>query len=232
VTNNLILSGGISHPFVESSAALATLLDAEGVSSVIYDDIDAGLTELRVGNYQMLTVNALRWCMHGDKYDPDRAQWAYSISETGKVAIEQHVRNGGALLGVHTASICFDDWPQWREILGGSWQWGTSWHPPLGPVKACICDAGDILCKAEDFEVEDEIYTDLHLQPGVEVMMKSKGSAEYPSQALMWRHRYGRGRSVYDSLGHDAGSITQADHGQMIQSATRWLLANDDTEAK
>ena len=41
---------------------------------------------------------------------------------------------GGGLFGFHTACLCFDDWDEWRDILGGVWVWGRSRHPPLGPA--------------------------------------------------------------------------------------------------
>ena len=82
---NLILTGGIFHPFKESSRALQKILMKEGIESEITEDIESGLKNIDEGDYNILTVYALRWSMkNGSKYEPYRDQWEYNISDSGK----------------------------------------------------------------------------------------------------------------------------------------------------
>ncbi len=126
---NLILVGGIFHDFHATAEALATVLAPMGIESRIEADLDAGIASLADNPVDLLTINALRWEMIGEKYDPYRETEAYSPPIKTRMAIEAHLHAGGALLGLHTASICFSDWPEWGSLLGGRWVWGTSWHP-------------------------------------------------------------------------------------------------------
>ena len=67
---HLILAGGIFHDFAATSAALGTILAPLGIQSRIEWDLEAGLVSLAESPVDLLTINALRWEMIGDKYDP------------------------------------------------------------------------------------------------------------------------------------------------------------------
>ena len=222
--NNLIITGGIFHPFLESSAALADALAESGIESETTIDMDAGLQSLREGRYDMLTVNALRWgMMTADKYEPYRAEWAYRMPEASRVALTEFVADGGGLLGVHTASICFDDWPGWQQLLGGQWVWGRSHHPPLGEVNARPTSAGHpVTVGIEPFTVTDEVYHALALESDVVGLLEAD-TGEGP-QPLVWARDVGQGRVVYDALGHDAASIREPQHRRLLKQAAAWLL--------
>ena len=128
-----IYSGGYAHPFAESSAVLAKMLAAQGWTVSIEADLDAALA--RLVDVQLFAVNALRWTMvQHEKYVPHRAEHSFTMDDPQLAAIENFVTQGGRLLALHTAVICWDNQPGWRALLGGGWEWDRSWHPPLGPV--------------------------------------------------------------------------------------------------
>jgi len=218
---NLILTGGIGHPFADAAAALAATLREAGIESTITEDIEAGLAAL--DGCVLLTVYALRWSMtQGGKYEPHRERWGFSLSPTGRQTIERHVARGGGLLGVHTASICFDDWPGWGAILGGHWVWGRSAHPPFGDVETRL-DARDhpLLAGLEAFALRDEVYGDLALQPDVVPLAHARAVSGGAWQPILWERRVGAGRVVYDALGHDAASIDQPTHRRLLARCAR-----------
>ena len=72
----------------------------------------------------MLTFNTLRWSMqNGEKYEPYKNQWAITLSKFGQKSIWKFLENGGGILALHTAVICFDLWSEWGKILGAEWVW-------------------------------------------------------------------------------------------------------------
>lgn len=217
---NLIITGGISHPFAAASARLNAMLTEHGIASETTEDVEAGLARVSQGGIDLLTIYALRWSMtQHEKYAPNRARWAFALSADGRAAIEAHLARGGGLLGLHTASICFDDWPQWGRLLGGAWVWGRSSHPPHGPVEVRL-DARDhpLLHGLEDFALRDEVYGDLELQPGTVPLAHARatGGSWHP---ILWEHRIGPGRVVYDALGHDVASLSHPIHHQIVVRA-------------
>jgi uncharacterized protein len=231
---NLILYGGIFHPFKDSSKALAAQLNQVGIESEITDDIEAGLEQLATGCFHLLTINALRWNMEAEKYDPYRDEWRFCLSASGRKIIDDFVSNGGGLIGLHTASICFEDWPTWSHILGAAWDWGHSFHPPAGAVDVIINDSAHPLTKGlPDFSIDyDEIYHQLKMETDVKCLLSAKANDDDGPQPLLWARDYGQGRVVYDALGHDANSVNHPLHSTILKRAARWVLAYEDEEVE
>ena len=223
---NLILVGGIFHDFQASAEALSDVLAPLGIESRIEPDLDAGLASLATNPVDLITVNALRWEMIGEKYDPYRDNEAYSPPATTRAALANHLETGGALLGLHTASICFSDWPEWSQILGGRWVWGTSFHPPPERITVTPAerDGSDTL---PAFEVHDELYTDLTLEPGAEVLAYGSSEAIPNAQPVVWRHTVGPGRVIYDALGHDSASLLHPPHAKWLTESVAWALEEE-----
>ena len=226
---NLILVGGIFHDFQASAEALAMILAPLGIESRIEADLDAGIASLADNPVDLLTVNALRWEMIGEKYDPYREAEAYSPPHKTRLAIEAHLQTGGALLGLHTASICFSDWPEWGSLLGGHWVWGTSFHPQPETVSV-VPDQNNVLGNLPPFAVHDELYTDLWIEPGAQVLAHVRSAAMPTPQPIVWSQTVGAGRVIHDALGHDSESLQHPSHAQLLRETVKWALAEGDPQ--
>jgi type 1 glutamine amidotransferase len=222
---NLLIAGGIYHPFEESSAALDRLLQTEGIETEISFDIEGALARLATERFDLLTMNCLRWSMvQNEKYVPFREQWAMSLSMPARAAIVSHLRRGGGLLGMHTASICFDDWPEWKDLLGVAWRWGRSQHPALQPISVAIEAASHPITKGlEGFEVADELYCDLDQAAGLTILARGHCESVKEPRPVAFARDQGLGRSVYLSLGHDTASIENRGNAALIAASARWL---------
>ncbi len=222
----ILYSGGLNHPSAVILPAWRALLTDAGFSVTASEDLDEVAAALVAAPSALLVVHALRWTMtQHEKYAPDRAQWAMTPSDAARAAIARHVRGGGGLLALHTASICFDTWPEWPQLLGGGWEWGRSFHPPHGRVRATLDDAHGLARGLPAFEVHDEAYTQLAIQPGARVFgwVRSLDDDATPDPApAMWTWEGAGGRVVYDSLGHDGRSMNEPTHRQLLQRAALW----------
>ena len=139
----------------------------------------------------------------------------------------QELERGGALLGIHTASICFSDWPEWSSLLGGRWVWGNSWHPPPEAITVTPNEDG-ALAHLPPFEVQDELYSDLLLEPGAQVLAHGLCATVPTPQPIVWSHTVGAGRVIYDALGHDSQSIYHSPHAQLLCETVKWALDGAD----
>jgi len=223
---HLILAGGIFHDFAASSEALATVLAPLGIESRIEWDLEAGLAGLAESPVDLLSINALRWEMIGEKYDPYRDTEAFTPSQSARSALQHYLTTGGALLGLHTASICFSDWPEWQSLLGGRWVWGSSWHPAPEPVTIST-EPNTALSHLPAFTVHDELYSDLALDPDTVVLATGVSPAMVTPQPVFWQHQVGQGRVVYDALGHDSASLNHPTHARLLRDAIQWALQGD-----
>ncbi len=222
----LVLTGGPdhAHDFLRTGASLAGLIGTVGHHVEVLDDPDAAAGRLDEGDVDALVVNALRWRMEGEAYEPWREAWAYQTPDSTRRSISGFVTAGGGLFGNHTASICFDDWSGWRDVLGGSWRWGRSSHPAYGPVSATLHGSHPVIDGLPgELHVIDEVYGDLDLAPGIEVLATARRTPDDLPQPVLWAHQHGQGRVVYDGFGHDAASLEHPDHARLIRRAVAWV---------
>jgi len=219
-SKNLILSGGIGHDFAATSHAVASILDEADFNSIVREDVGPALVELGREPVDLLTVNLLRWRML-DRYEEERPRFGLELAQDQRDAILRHLDRGGGILALHAAPICFDDWAEWRRVLGAVWRWEQSNHPPLGPAAVAVLDTSHPLVEGlEDFDVVDEIYGFLDYEDDVDGLLTSEhGGTEHP---LLWGRKVGGGRVVYDALGHDRRSFTSSPHRTIVRRAALW----------
>lgn len=232
VVRNLLLTGGYFHRFDETAPFLAEVLEPAGVDSEITDDLEAGLAGLGTSSgYDLITMYALRWRMLHPMFDEDRDEWAFSLPETGREGIRQHLARGGGLLAVHTAAVCFDDWPEWGAIVGAAWNWKRSTHPAPRALEIEVRpEAHPIVAGIERFEVEDEVYSFLDWQPNAEPLMTCHYRGE--DQPLLAARAVGEARVVYDALGHDLASLSQPVHQTILRRGARWAAGDTDSRVE
>lgn len=222
---NLILTGGIRHDFDDNTEAVIGLLRGVGIESEATEDIDAGVAALVMGEFDLVTVMALRWRMEGDpKYAPYRAEWSYSMPRETQWNLANFVERGGGLFGLHTAALCFDDWDGWRCLLGGQWSWGRSFHPPRGPVRVkATAEPHPLTEGLPAFSLEDEIFSQLSLSRDVVPLLTARAAeGDDGAEPVLWARQVGAGRAVYDALGHDRASLETPEHARLIQRCALW----------
>ncbi|MEZ5373290.1 MAG: ThuA domain-containing protein [Microthrixaceae bacterium] len=225
----LILVGGppTDHDFDALGAALAESLTTEGFGCEITAD-PAELTRRLTGGGRrpdLVAVLALRWTMTADRYAPLRDRWAYSPPPATREALVDHVERGGGLLAMHTACICFDDWPGWGDLLGASWAWGRSSHPPVGSCRVSPTGANhEITSGLEAFTIEDEVYASLDQRPGAGPLLTV--AHDGVDQPVLWARTRGAGRVVVDTLGHSPESLRHPTHQLLIRRSARWALGS------
>ena len=225
-----MLIGGIHHSFEETAAELADVLQEQGVASFITEDVDEAIGAL--DGATLFTLNALRWRMlNHDKYLPYMDRWSYELPSGHGQALMDFVDRGGGLLGLHTASICFDAWPEYRHLLGGVWDWERTFHPPLGSaeIRPAPSRGGGLGATAESltagmaaFELCDEVYHCLDVAADSRVILEGR-VPHGPWQPISWAREQGMGRVIYHGLGHRGASLRNGHHRAFLARCYRWL---------
>ena len=168
---NLIVTGGIFHPFEETSNSLSNILSEMDYVSEITTDVEKGFSNLN--NYDLLTMNFLRWRMlNHEKYIPYLDEWQFSLSKQGQEHLKNYLKNGGSIIAFHTSSICFDDWSDYKKVIGGKWVWDKTYHPPQGIVEISPINGHEISENIDNFKINDEIYHHLELENSSEPFLK------------------------------------------------------------
>jgi uncharacterized protein len=203
---NLIIVGDPFHPPETQAPSHVAIMASIGIECDVEDDVEAGCRKLASGKYNLLTFSAARWRMLNAASDPADSEaippppqpdpcWAMSLSGTGRTAILAHLRGGGALLAMHAATIAFDDWPEWGEIVGARWVWGRSGHPPLGRVQTRFTPGSNspLIVDLAPFDCEDEAYGGMWIAPDVKRLLRHALQRRVsPDQGARGRLRCGR----------------------------------------
>ena len=146
-------------------------------------------------------------------------------------AIVQSVRDGTGFIGVHSATDTWYGVPEYRELLGGSFD-GHPWHQR---VRLIVEDRTHPATRhlGEAFEIADEIYQFqdwsrsrvhvlLRLDPrAVDVGRGKRPDGDY---ALAWTKGYGRGRVIYTALGHEPNVWADDRFQAHLLGAIQWAL--------
>lgn len=226
MTTALLLSGTGRysdpwHPFAETSAALAELLQRSGLTVETADDVDSALQSLqdRAAWPDLLVVNI------GLPRDGGTSPG----TEAASAGLDACISGGRPLLALHSSSTSFADSGSWEKAIGGRWVQGVTMHPEYGPAQIRL--EGSFPAGVPDFTVDDERYSWLRTSP--DIVVHARHQHEGHLHPLMWSlEREVQGadgsttaRSFYDALGHDAASYLAPEHRELLARAVEWLLA-------
>ena len=213
----------LCHGFVHSSIpyaanALETLGRRTGAFSAVVSDDIAVFEPDRLQSFDAVCMDntTLRSFLPANfKQLPEAEKKAAQESDVRrKKSLLDFVRGGKGLVGIHAATDCFYNWPEYGDMIGGFF-WGHPWHEDVG-VK--LDDPSHPLCaafKGRDFTIKDEIYQfkDPYSRKTLRVLLSldtaktnmDKGERIHRKDgdfAVSWIRSYGKGRVFYCSLGH------------------------------
>ncbi len=220
---NLILSGGVAHDYARTSPMLADLLSEVGIRSEICEDV--GVVEDGVlQEFDMLTLNCVWWTCRQPQVRPEwREEWAFELSEAARRGFLAFFAQGKGLLALHAATICFDDWPEFRRILGAWWEWGESGHSPFQAHSMQVCAEIHLITEGiQDFVIEDELYTHARVTDSISPLIE--GEWEGKRHPMLWVREYGQARICYNALGHGPEAFEHPVNRVLLQRGAGWVM--------
>ncbi len=238
----LLASGGptYAHDHAATAAALTTLLEQDGHTVVAVtehpDELPAAIERV---SPDAIVAHMLWWRMLADRYDELRPTWAYESSTEVRNVLHNFVVDGGAMVALHTSTICFDDWPEWGELLGAHWVWDQSFHPPLGPVSVRLAafdergSVGEVVDGLADYDTSDEVYMQLDIRGDV-VPLAFARLANAPvtdEHPILWCRSVGRGAVAQFGLGHDAGALMHPTTAELVRRCVAWAIRSTDASS-
>lgn len=200
------------HPFSETSARIAALLRDDGWDVTVDDDVDHALGHL--DGFDLLVVNA------GDPWRNGDTELEHYPDPAADAGLTAAITRGIGIIAVHAALSTLRDHPAWRRAIGGEWEPGRSWHPPIADAHVRIVDAGHpITDRMPGIDVFDERYSDLAVDDGARVLAEHE--VDGTAHPAVWI-REDPTRAVVSSLGHDARAYDSPEHVRLLQRAARW----------
>jgi type 1 glutamine amidotransferase len=130
-------------------------------------------------------------------------------------ALLRFVRRGGGFLGTHSASDTLHGWPAYAELLGSEF----ASHPPPLTATLTVEDSSHPATRGlpPSFELHEEYY-DFVAPPSGRVLITREG------RPLVWARRHGKGRVLYDALGHFAETWSNPLQRRLLKQGLAWVL--------
>jgi type 1 glutamine amidotransferase len=228
---NLLFIGqskGYQHDSV--STAMATLYNlgrSSGAWNTYLRTDCTAITKkpLKWGAKNLSAFGAVVFFTDGD-LDMDEAQKADLLSFVRE--------DGKGFIGIHSATITFTSWPEYGKMIGGYFDghpWGTFDAPLI------VEDPGfpGMNYLPPRFTLNDEIYqlkdysranvrVLLRMDPG-KINLARKGVKRTDGDfAAMWARDYGKGRVLYNGLGHQQEVWERPEIQKMWVEQVRWAL--------
>ena len=150
------------------------------------------------------------------------------IDDETRQALVDFVKDGGALVGLHSASNTFDRWPRFQRLLGA----GFRRHPPAQLGRVVVTDRRHPSTRRlpRAFRIRDEFY-EFKRSPRrrAHVLLRADPASisgeTRRDLPLAWCRREGRGRVFYSGLGH-FGSAWRSDRRlrRLVDGGIKWTL--------
>ncbi len=220
----LILSGRNNHNWKQTTPELLKLYQASPrfVANVTEDPTTCTADVL--AKYDVLVSN---WCAWPDV---NGRQWGPQVEK----AFLDFVRNGKGFVLVHAASATFHNWPEYQQIAGATWKLGTTGHGPMHTFEVAVKDkTHPVTAGLAGFEVRDELWHRMGKQADIHVLCEAfsaidKGGSGQNEPAVICTE-FGKGRSFYNILGHDATTMQNAAWQTLMLRGTEWAATGKVT---
>jgi type 1 glutamine amidotransferase len=226
----LIITGQDKHPWREASPYLRDLLNQTGRFEVRVTEEFRGATAETLQPYDVAVL------VYSDE-KLNIPEW----SETTKNALLDFVNSGGGLVVYHHSAASFQQWTEYKSLVGCVWRTGVSHHSPVHDYKVGIRDPDHPITRGmtNSFLAQtDELYAGLECISLDQLEILATGWDDHtlyrgkpheavpnsPSQdePLLWTHKYGKGRVFATMLGNDMRAVHTQGFISTFVRGTEW----------
>lgn len=154
-------------------------------------------------------------------------------SESQKKAFLDFIRSGKGFIGIHSATDTFYKWAEYGEMLGGYFDG----HPWSQEVTINVEDPNfpGMNSLGKSFRFKEEVYQYRNWsRDKVHVLLSmdnnsvdvSRGKRADKDYAMAWCKKYGKGRVLFNGLGHYPEAWSDPRFQRMILDGIRWAMGD------
>ena len=206
-----------SHKWQESTKLIEQVLTKTGRFDVTVSKDKEVFGSDSLSGYQVVVLSYGFW----KEADP---------SDKAKAGLLNYAKAGGNVVALHFACSSFQDWKEYRNLLGRVWVKGTGGHGPYGEFTVNIKDKVHPITKGiTDFKTEDELYAKLTGDAKIEVLATAYSKWSSKVEPIVYVKSYGKGRVVHNVLGHGLDSKQNASYQKLLCRGVEWAATGKVT---
>ncbi|HUW19950.1 MAG TPA: ThuA domain-containing protein [Sedimentisphaerales bacterium] len=141
------------------------------------------------------------------------------------------LNRGVGLVALHHSIGAFQQWPEYRKIIGGRFylnemeengvMHGKSDYQHGLDIAVHVGDKRHPITRGmKDFVIHDEAYKKCVFEKGNHVLLTTNHPAS--DEPLCWVRGYGKARVCYIQLGHDSAAYENENYRRLVSRAIRW----------
>ncbi len=154
--------------------------------------------------------------------------------DSQKADLLAYIKDGHGFMGLHSATDTFRKWPAYGEMIGGVFD-GHPWFTFDAPLVVEDAQFPGMQYVPKEFVLRDEIYQVKDFsREKVRVLMRLDESKVNLKRwwvhrtdgdfAVIWAREYGKGRVLYNGLGHVEAVFDRPDIQKMMVEQVKWVL--------
>ena len=221
----LILSGANNHDWKATTPVLKKMYAQSGRFTVDVTEKVPELTGQDFAKYDALVSNYTTYP------NIEGHRWPAATEK----AFLDYIAAGHGLVLFHAASTAWNDWPEFTDLIGMTWQKGQSGHGAYHSFVVTILDHEHPVTKGMgDFQhLKDELYH-RQLKHGTAKVLATafsdkatKGTGH--DEPMIVVTEYGKGRVFHNAMGHDTKAMGCIAWQTLMLRGTEWAATGKVT---
>lgn len=144
-----------------------------------------------------------------------------NMSPSQEQALLEFVESGKGFIPIHSASFCFQNSPEYIQLVGGQFQK----HDTGTFVAEIVKKDHPVMQSLDTFSTWDETYVHHKLSDDLTVLMERvEGDHREP---WTWVKEQGKGRVFYTAYGHDERSWSHPEFHKLLKQGILWAVGDD-----
>ena len=204
-----------AHNWREATPVLREHLEKSGKFEVVVSEEPLVLeSSMALATYDVILLNYYNWQRP-------------TITDKAKENLLAFVRGGKGLVSFHFSARAFEEWSEYRNLIGRIWTKGSG-HGPRGPFNAKVVAKDHFITQGtSDFDADDELYSKLVGDTPITVLVEAYSEWSKRTEPMAWTLTYGKGRVFNVVFGHDARACRNPNFARLLVRGTEWVTRHE-----